>query len=83
MNFETTNYDNYMKNAPKDEERENKLNKFKEHLFSFAEKISTEELLEKITGIINQNNNNSENNNNQNNIENNNEVNNNINNEVQ
>ena len=78
MTFETTNYDNYMKNAPKDEDRDIKLNKFKEHLFSFAEKISTEELLEKITGIINQNNSN-ENDNNENNI-NNNEGNNNINN---
>ena len=57
MTFETTNYDNYMKNAPIDDDRDMKLNKFKEHLFSFAEKISTEELLEKITGIINQNNN--------------------------
>ena len=57
MNFETTNYDNYMKDAPIDDDRDMKLNKFKEHLFSFAEKISTEELLEKITGIINQNNN--------------------------
>ena len=56
MTFETTNYDNYMKNAPKDEERDMKLNKFKEHLFGFAEKISTEELLEKITGIISQSN---------------------------
>ena len=56
MNFETTNYDNYMKNQPKDEDREMKLNKFKEHLFGFAEKISTEELLEKITGIIGQSN---------------------------
>ena len=65
MNFETTNYDNYMKNAPIDDDRDMKLNKFKEHLFSFAEKISTEELLEKITGIINQNNN-EENNINQN-----------------
>ena len=75
MNFETTNYDNYMKNAPQDEEREIKLNKFKEHLFSFAEKISTEELLEKITGIINQNQNNNDDNNsnNINNINNNNE----------
>ena len=67
MNFETTNYDNYMKTAPKDEERDLKLNKFKEHLFGFADKISTEELLEKITGIIgpnlNANNNNEENNN--------------------
>ena len=78
MTFETTNYDNYMKNAPKDEDRDIKLNKFKEHLFSFAEKISTEELLEKITGIINQNNSN-ENDNNENNI-NNNEGNNNVNN---
>ena len=75
INFETTNYDNYMKNAPQDEEREIKLNKFKEHLFSFAEKISTEELLEKITGIINQNQNNNDDNNsnNINNINNNNE----------
>ena len=83
MNFETTNYDNYMKNAPKDEERDIKLNKFKEHLFSFAEKISTEELLEKITGIINQNNNNDDNNNinNNENAGNNNEENININNE--
>ena len=56
MNFETTNYDNYMKDAPIDDDRDIKLNKFKEHLFSFAEKIPTEELLEKITGIINQNN---------------------------
>ena len=84
MTFETTNYDNYMKNAPKDEERDVKLNKFKEHLFSFAEKISTEELLEKITGIINQNNvNENENENNGNNNEENNinnEGNNNINN---
>jgi len=78
MTFETTNYDNYMKNAPQDEERDMKLNKFKEHLFGFADKISTEELLEKITGIINQNNddqednNNSDNNNNNNNSDNNN-----------
>ena len=76
MNFETTNYDNYMKNAPKDEERDMKLNKFKEHLFGFAEKISTEELLEKITGIIGQQNINDNNNN----EENNNLINNNINN---
>ena len=78
MHFETTNYDNYMKNAPKDEDRDMKLNKFKEHLFSFAEKISTEELLEKITGIINQNNANSDDNNenNGNNDENNNNINN-------
>ena len=68
MNFETTNYDNYMKNAPKDEERDMKLNKFKEHLFGFAEKISTEELLEKITGIIGEQNNiENEGNNNENN----------------
>ena len=81
MTFETTNYDNYMKNAPKDEERDMKLNKFKEHLFSFAEKISTEELLEKITGIINQNNIGDNENNDNNNEENiNNENNNNINN---
>ena len=90
MSFETTNYDNYMKNAPKDEERDMKLNKFKEHLFGFAEKISTEELLEKITGIIGQtnaveNNNNNNNNNNQENAnnqinENNNVINNNNNN---
>ena len=78
MTFETTNYDNYMKNAPQDEEKDMKLNKFKEHLFGFADKISTEELLEKITGIINQNNddqednNNSDNNNNNNNSDNNN-----------
>ena len=45
-----------MKNAPKDEERDLKLNKFKEHLFGFAEKIPTEELLEKISGIISQSN---------------------------
>ena len=79
MNFETTNYDNYMKSAPKDEERDMKLNKFKEHLFGFAEKISTEELLEKITGIIGQQNiiENEDNNN-----ENNNQINNNINNNV-
>ena len=91
MNFETTNYDNYMKNAPKDEERDMKLNKFKEHLFGFAEKISTEELLEKITGIIGQNlneNNNNEENNNQinenenNNINNINNINNNNNNNI-
>ena len=82
MAFETTNYDNYMKNAPKDEERDMKLNKFKEHLFGFAEKISTEELLEKITGIISQsniieNNNNQQNENqaNNNNIINNNNIN--------
>ena len=89
MNFETTNYDNYMKDAPIDDDRDMKLNKFKEHLFSFAEKISTEELLEKITGIINQNNieeknenNIQENNNNINNEEqnNNNNINNNLNN---
>ena len=79
MNFETTNYDNYMKNAPKDEERDIKLNKFKEHLFSFAEKISTEELLEKITGIIGQNNMNE---NNDNNEENNNQINDNVNNNM-
>ena len=79
MNFETTNYDNYMKNAPKDEERDMKLNKFKEHLFSFAEKISTEELLEKITGIIGQNNMNE---NNDNNEENNNQINDNVNNNM-
>ena len=79
MNFETTNYDNYMKNAPKDEERNMKLNKFKEHLFSFAEKISTEELLEKITGIIGQNNMNE---NNDNNEENNNQINDNVNNNM-
>ena len=78
MNFETTNYDNYMKNAPKDEGRDMKLNKFKEHLFGFAEKISTEELLEKITGIIGENNKIENNNNNQ--EENNNQINNNINN---
>jgi len=74
MIFETTNYDNYMKNAPKDEDRDMKLNKFKEHLFGFAEKISTEELLEKITDIINQSHENQENNNNSdnNNISNNN-----------
>ena len=77
MNFETTNYDNYMKDAPIDDDRDMKLNKFKEHLFSFAEKISTEELLEKITGIINQNN--SEENNNENNIQENNDDNININ----
>ena len=75
MSFETTNYDNYMKNAPKDEERDLKLNKFKEHLFGFAEQISTEELLEKITGIISQTNIVDNNNNNQ---ENNNQINNNI-----
>ena len=86
MIFETTNYDNYMKNAPKDEDRDMKLNKFKEHLFGFAEKISTEELLEKITGIINQSNENQENNdnsdnnnNNSNNNNNNSDNNNNIN----
>ena len=95
MTFETTNYDNYMKNAPIDDDRDMKLNKFKEHLFSFAEKISTEELLEKITGIINQNNNeennineNEENNNindnNNNNVQNNHNINNiNLENEVQ
>ena len=77
MNFETTNYDNFMKDAPIDDDRDMKLNKFKEHLFSFAEKISTEELLEKITGIINQNN--SEENNNENNIQENNDDNININ----
>ena len=84
MNFETTNYDNYMKNAPKDEERDMKLNKFKEHLFGYAEKISTEELLEKITNIIGQQNNNeNENNNNENNNQiNNNNTNNNVNNNI-
>ena len=80
MNFETTNYDNYMKDAPIDDERDMKLNKFKEHLFSFAEKISTEELLEKITGIINQNNNEEKN---ENEIQQNNNINININNEAQ
>ena len=93
MTFETTNYDNYMKNAPIDDDRDMKLNKFKEHLFSFAEKISTEELLEKITGIINQNNNEENNinenegnnniNQNNNNIQNNNINNINLENEVQ
>ena len=53
MNSELTNYDNYMKSAPKDEDAEMKLNKFKEHLFSSAKKMSTEELLDKITNIIN------------------------------
>ena len=53
MNSELTNYDNYMKTAPKDADAEMKLNKFKEHLFSSANKMSTEELLEKITDIIN------------------------------
>ena len=62
MSFETTNYDNYMKNAPIDQDRDTKLNKFKEHLFGFAEKFTTEELLEKITGIINNQNNNDNNN---------------------
>ena len=83
MNFETTNYDNYMKNAPKDEERDMKLNKFKEHLFGFAEKISTEELLEKITGIIGQQNSiENEDNNNENNNQINNNINNNVNNNI-
>ena len=53
MNSELTNYDNYMKTAPKDADAEMKLNKFKEHLFSSANKMSTEELLEKITDLIN------------------------------
>ena len=83
MNFETTNYDNYMKSAPKDEERDMKLNKFKEHLFGFAEKISTEELLEKITGIIGQQNSiENEDNNNENNNQINNNINNNVNNNI-
>ena len=85
MNFETTNYDNFMKTIPQDEEKEMKLNKFKEHLFSYAENISTEDLLDKITKIINttQGNSNNNNNNNQINNENNNNLNNNQNNNNQ
>ena len=53
LNCETTHYDNFMKTIPEDEEREMKLNKFKEHFFAKANQMSTSELLDKITEIIN------------------------------
>ena len=53
LNCETTHYDNFMKTIPEDEEREMKLKKFKEHFFAKANQMSTSELLDKITEIIN------------------------------
>ena len=52
-NYETTHYDNFMKTIPEDQEREMKLKKFQEHFFSKAKQMSTNELLDKITEIIN------------------------------
>ena len=52
-NYETTHYDNFMKTIPEDQEREMKLKKFQDHFFSKAKQMSTNELLDKITEIIN------------------------------
>ena len=52
-NYETTHYDNFMKTIPEDQDREMKLKKFQEHFFSKAKQMSTNELLDKITEIIN------------------------------
>ena len=50
--FSSSHYDKFMKNLPDDEKKDQKLNKFKEHLFSSTQNMSTEDLLEKITKII-------------------------------
>lgn len=49
-----SHYDNYMKQHPLDQDQNSKVEKFKKYLFSSAENMSTMDLFDKISNIIEQ-----------------------------